>query len=591
MKSDSATHHRAAASFALGFAVAVIASLAGVFVLDVSAARLGPAFRLETLPDASWPERWMAGAVSASAQQSDAANQWLHLILMFGAIAAAVACINALIGFLSHANERRYEMAVRGLIGASPRALRQKLMRDAAVNAMLGIASGAPLGIICALVIRRAWPGSIDAATSIGSWMLVAAFVCAAVAVFAARTAARRFHRPGWLGDALAPEARAIPGFGAEDLRMLLTTAQLACAVALTTLGLLVWSYASERADAGAHARTGVYVARVRAGSLPDLRAAHEMPGIEAESIASPGALLGIGTIDKVISECGRCARGGMYTPMFPVETQQHVVGADFFNVVGVGIRAGHEFGDPFDDGRGVIINATFARLAYDDPNPIGKRLLVGGLPGGEWYRVIGVVDDVPTTGLHFLAPENGALVSAATGTTAPAIYLSARAHPPAVVDVVVRAKAPPQLAGVQFSSLASLMTRASAPQRWFARIVMMLGMMLCAAALVGSFTTTMLSVRSRQTEIAVRRALGARRRDIWLLVYRSVGLVAARGIIAGLIVSVALSRAVETVVAGLPAFSLRGSVIITFLFTILALLAAVLPARSALNISPAQSQ
>lgn len=596
MKADTASQHRAAATLALAFGTAVISSFAGTFALDV---RTGIAlnFRVGEVSGASWAAPWLPGAVSPAEQQQAAIEQWLHVILVFGAIAFAVALANALIGFVSHANERRHETAVRGLVGASRRTLTAALLRNALINAALGIMAGVPIGIAAARSVRAQWlqPGAADYA----DWILLACAAALAAAAFSARSASRRLSRPGWMGDALAPEARTVPGFGAEDLRALLTGAQLACAVALTTVSLLVWSYATSRSAASAKEHAGRYVAHVSLAedTTPAERqvlyaqisnALRASGQVEAESIASAGALLGIGTIDKVVSDCGPCARANMYTPIFALEAQHHVTGADFFATAGIRVLHGSEFGGSESDGGKIVVNELFARQAFMGQSAIGKRVLVGGFVGGQWYTVIGVVENVRPVALQTLEPDP-ALGEAAQAGILPAIYFSAAEHAPARFDVIVRADKPPVAqAGLSFEPLTNLMVRAAAPQKSFSRVLTVLGLLLCGAALVGSFTTTMLSVRSREAEIAVRRAVGARRTDVWRLVYRRVAAITSRGVLAGIVLSFAIARALEVFVPGLPALNLRTLLIVAASFFAIAFVAALLPLRAALRISPA---
>jgi putative ABC transport system permease protein len=585
---DIASQHRGAGVFALAFAAAAMTVLAGVFAIDSGGFRLSLVFPFDRLPDAFWPANWLPGMVTGAEQQEAAAQQWLRVVLIFAAITSAIACINALIGFASHANERRFETALRGLVGASPRQLRRSLLKDALVNALLGAGLGIVAGTIGALALRRL--GSAQAGLEPG-WLLLAFSLSMAIAAFAARSAGRRFGRAGWLGDALAPESRSIPGFGAEDLRALLTGAQLACAVALTIVSVLVWSYASAH-SAAPKAIANRYVASVTATEQQtaetvrnDLRAA----GVEAESIATPGALLGIGKVDKVISMCGHCSRANMYTPLFPLETQQHVVGSGFFRVAGIRIERGREFDDGEDEARTIVVNRTFAQQAFMTPNAVGKRIMVGGAVKGVWYDVIGVVDDVPTTGLRHLSPDPAAMPGQVPANS-PAIYFSASTHPPSHFDVIIikPAQSTLNVAGLSFEPLARLFARANEPQRSYARVLTALGLLLCAAAAVGTFSTTLLSVRARRIEIAIRRSVGARRSDVRRLVIGRVVLIALRGIVFGVIISIGLSRALEVFVPGLPLLDPEMTLVVMAAFLSLALLASLLPLRAALRISPA---
>ena len=597
LRSDTATQHRAAAAFALGFAAAAITSLAGVLALDVAGRRVVPTFALELLPDSTWAAPWLAGAVTAARQQQAAAEQWLHVILVFGALTVAIACINALIGLWSHGNERRYETAVRAIVGAAPRQLRRSLMRNALLNAAIGVLVGVPAGLIAALAMRGMWEPNATVQSTTSAWALLAVALCVTVGAVASHLTAIRFKRPGWLGDALAPDARTLPGWGAEDLRGLLAGAQLACAIALTTVSLLVWSYADSQkhTDTAGLDRTSISLARV---SLPEsmspserrgaysaiLASVSAANGVEAESIASPGALLGLGKIDKVIAECGGCARALMLMPIFPLETQHHVVSAGFFKTTGIAVTRGREFAASEPSAHHVVVNDTFARLAFQQQDPIGKRIMVGGA-GGSWYHVIGTVADIRIAGLQFLEPDPAGLAAPIEPGRAPAIYFSSATYAPATFDVVVRTNGERMaLAGFDFQPLARVLERARAPQKSFARVLTLLGLLLCGAAALGTFITTMLNVKSRRHEIAVRRAVGARRRDIWRLVYAALARMAARAAVAGVLVSVALARVLEVFVPGLPTTNLVITLAVCAAIVAIALLAALPPVREALR-------
>ena len=585
LQTDGATQHRAAGVFGLAFAATAVSALAGVFALDIFALRLKPLLGFDVLPDATWPATWLPGAVSAAYQQNAAVQQWMNIILIFGAITAVVACLNALIAFVSHANERRYETALRGLVGASPRQLRRSLRRDALVNGILGASTGIVAGTAIALMLQRMWQEDTAIASA---WPLLALALCFTVAAYASRLAAHRLRRQGWMGDALAPEARSIPGFGAEDLRALLTTAQLACAVALTIVSMLVWSYASTATNYASTGQSNRYVARAY-GQHEQVLAALRATGVASESIASPGALLGIGKVDRVVTDCGKCIRAKMYTPLFTVEAQQHVVGARFFDTAGIRLVQGREFRESDEATRTIVVNQTFARLAFQGQDAIGKRILVGGFEKGVWYSVLGVVEDVRIEGLHFLEPDVNQAGAARPGH-APAMYFSAAEHPPTEFDVIVRADKPPVLAGFGFEPFSQVIARARQPQQSFSRVLTMLGILLCAATAVGSFTATMLSVRARRMEISIRRAVGARRSDVRRLVYARVVGVTLRGIAVGAVVSIALTRLIEVFVPGLPLFNVRVAAVVCAAFFGIAILATAIPLRAALRISPAQA-
>lgn len=455
-------------------------------------------------------------AIMTVPRQQMVPAQLQHMLVIFAGVAAAAAFANALIGLVAYANDRRYEVAVHGLVGAPARTLRAEYIRKSYINALIALFIGVPLG---ALVVR-AWRTDMA---------VVTAALALAVSYLAARISSARYKKPGWLGDALSPQARTIPGYGAEDLRAFLNTAQLSAAIALSIVGVLIWS-ATALPD-GPQAPRNVFVARAHGTYIKTL---------DAETIASPGALLGVGDMPKVLTRCGRCYRGNMILPLLAVEAQQHNVGPGFFAIAGVPVLHGREFGA--DDIDSVIVNRAFVRNGFDTASPLGRSIQVGGL-SGKWYRIVGVVDDVPSVGINIIEAEPNAPVHLVNHI--PAVYFLADAAKLPEYDVIVRAPAKPLQAGLAFEPLAAVFERAMASQRWFAKMIMLVGALMCAATVGGSISTLLLSVQSRRDEFAIRRAVGARRWDIRMLVLRSAGAMLVRALIIGAALGAVLSRAV----------------------------------------------
>jgi putative ABC transport system permease protein len=280
-----------------------------------------------------------------------------------------------------------------------------------------------------------------------------------------------------------------------------------------------------------------------------------------------------------------------MFTPMFPVRTQQHVVSAGFFERAGFQILSGREFNNQDAATRHVVVNDTFAGMAFQGQPSIGKRIQVGGLRG-PWYTVVGVVKDIPISGLIAFDPEGRNVVRAHRADRQPAIYFSAQEKTPAVFEVITERPFNVQIAGVrllQSQRLPALLAEARSPVRWFAGL---LGTLSVAAALIAVLSLgalTLLNVQQRRLEIAARRAVGARRRDILLMVLRTSAATAARGIFAGIILSVAIARAIQMLVPQMKLFDLEVTLLSALLLTIISLIAASIPARAAARVPPAR--
>jgi len=105
--------------------------------------------------------------------------------------------------------------------------------------------------------------------------------------------------------------------------------------------------------------------------------------------------------------------------------------------------------------------------------------------------------------------------------------------------------------------------------------------------SVLGIYGVLAWSVLRRTREIGVRMALGAQRADVLRLVVRQGMGPAAGGIVTGLVVALAVTRLLRSVLFGLSPLdpiTFAGS---TLLFGLVALLACYLPARRALKIDP----
>jgi putative ABC transport system permease protein len=591
LKPDSASGYRFAAVATLASAVAGITLLSGILEPRWVGFGLRPLIQIEAIPDAHWFNNWLAGAQTARVQQADALQEWLGVVGILLFIIVALAGISALIALFAHATARRYQIALAAAVGASRAQLTVEQLRSAVLNAGIALLVGVPIGLAGAWLVSSSWPHTRSGMSATG-WLLLSLLFSCSIAGLVARAAAARMSRRGWLGDVLAPEARTNPGYGAEDLRALLLHVQIALTFALLTSALLVWQ----------QARTPSITLTARAADSVVTRLAIDEHATAAQrrqihrqlrgyASATPGALIGVGHSDQVLSNCGRCTLANMYAPLFPLRTQQHAVGDGFFARAGFGIMQGREFETSDAAARRVVVNDTFATLAFQGQPPIGKTIQVGGLQG-TWYTVIGVVEDIPISGLLSFTPDEHSVIRSNRPGHEPAIYFMTQEQAPTEFDVISDGPLSIQLAGVSMLEsrpLANVLTRARAPAGWFANMLAALALAAAVIAMVTLGALTLLNVRQRQMEMAARRAVGARRRDILALVFRNTALTAARGIFAGVLLSVAVARAIQMLLPTMQLFDLEIAVAAAAALGVVSLVAAALPARTATRVSPAQ--
>jgi ABC-type antimicrobial peptide transport system permease subunit len=593
LRADSASGYRFAAIATLAAAVAGITLLSGMLELQLSALRSVPVIGVESIPGPTWPNVWLGATRSAAFLQSAAMHEWLNVVLALLLTILILASISALIALFAHVTARRYEVALFAVVGATRARITREHLRRAALNAAIALVIGVPIGLVAGQIAHRAWP-QVSKEMSASGWIMVSAVLTCALAGLVARSAAARMSKSGWLGDVLAPEARSNPGYGAEDLRGVLLQLQFAFTFALLAAALLVWQQ-SRRAQASAlpvaRASHITRAAISESATVPERRALHQQLERAGYATATPGALIGVGQTDQIVSDCGPCVFNYMPLPMFAMRTQQHVVSSQFFTSLGMTLRHGREFAPEDADARHIIVNDTFAHLAFQGQHAIGKSILVGGLRG-IWYTVIGVAADLPISGLLTFNPDEHGLVKSNDPGHEPAIYFYAAERPPAVFDVVSDAAAKLAIAGVSIAparSLSSVRAAARAPARWFAGVLGALAIAAAVIAVLSLAALTLLNVRQRELEIAARRSVGARRRDIVRMVLTDSMKTAARGTLIGIVLSMAVARAIQMVLPGMAIFDAQVIGLCAIALGTVSLIAAVIPARVAASVMPAQ--
>jgi ABC-type antimicrobial peptide transport system permease subunit len=257
---------------------------------------------------------------------------------------------------------------------------------------------------------------------------------------------------------------------------------------------------------------------------------------------------------------------------------------------------AGRDFDarDTPESTRVAIVNEAFVSLRLGS-RAIGTRVTTVGIgpdPDTE-YEVIGVVGNQKYSSLRDPFPP--IFYPASSQTPTPGLtrrYLIKSSQPTSQTIASVAAllrEVNPDIT-VRYLPLDRQIAEAMLQERLLARLSLMFGCVALALAVVGLYGVVAYGVASRRGEIGIRVALGARRWRIVALVLREAGLVLAGGLAAGLVVTLAVTRAVRSLLFGLsnddPAV-LSAAVLI---LAVTGLMAAAIPARRAAAIDPVQT-
>jgi putative ABC transport system permease protein len=487
----------------------------------------------------------------------------------------------------SRAASRSVELVVRRAVGASRRTLWTAALLEAGMLAVPAMAAGVYLGTGLTRLAVGEWSGTVTHAPTtmpvVLGTILVSLLVVGTLLPIV-------FARRGRLVDA-EPEPRAI--FGPAVL-------QLAVSLAVLTTSALVGRHAAGVADGGRSRGAGTVLElstrNARADELSGRYAAMlhlSRVSSRRASLASPGALMGLGTISSVMTDCGDCSEGGIPLRFKMFYATHLFVSPDSFEALGLRVVAGRALAlsDRWGSPRVAVVNRALATRHFQRAGAIGRPMIVG--VDRHWYTVVGIVDGPPPSGFgsRFQPPYT--------------VYLSILQHPVGEADLLMSPQGGPQApftgggdvlavlrpmaTQVVMTSESRLFAAEAAPLEWFARWIGVQGWAALASAAVGMFVVMRLWVLSLMPELGIRRALGANRTRLLALVCGQAAAVAFVGVAAGLWFGWAVWSVLPTIMVGAATWDTGAIVKVAAVLIVATLAGALFPALSAMRASPAR--
>ena len=251
--------------------------------------------------------------------------------------------------------------------------------------------------------------------------------------------------------------------------------------------------------------------------------------------------------------------------------------------------------GRPFTDRdtpqspRVAVVNETFARKFFPDASPLGQRFM----DGADEFEVVGLVRDSKQ---YFVREEfrpisyTAASQIAAPPSSTMRFVIRSRIGTAAITESVRRTitGASPS-AGIRFAAMEDQTAQSIGREQLMAALSAFFGLTALALAAVGVYGIVSYTAASRQREIGIRLALGARSAHVVRTLLARLALTSGVGLAAGLIVAASVSVTAASFLYGVEPRDPRLLTLTAVVVLAAALAAAVIPARRAVATDPVQ--
>jgi putative ABC transport system permease protein len=530
------------------------------------------------------------------------------LLVLVGAVALVllIVCANIVNLLLAGASARYREIAVRLALGAGRARIVRQLLTESALLALLGCILGVLLAhwgvdalkVLAASNLPRAEEFSLSAPV-----LLVSLAISVAAGVVFGVSPAFQAAR-GNVQDRLKSGSRESAVASRLRTRSLLVVLETALGfVVVIGAGLLARSFLRiEQVRLGFQSE-GLLTFRViprgkRYNELTQrtifyhqvIEKLRALPGVQSAA-AVRFIPLTLAEGRKPFTIEGRAPSSPGQLPLAGYD----IVTPEYFQTMRVPLLEGRDFfwSDSPQTQPVVIINEAMAKQYWPGEDPLGKRFQQSG-PGDNfpWMTIIGVVADVrefsPTVEaeptMYFPIAQftyaDGILRDWVVRTTGDPVRIASSV--PAAVWSVDK-----NLPVTRMRTMEEVRSISLASQRMNLLLFGLFAALALALATIGIYGVLAYSVAQRTREIGIRLALGARRNDVLRLVLSQGMLLAALGILLGLLGAFALTRLMAGMIYGVSSTDSVTFVAVAALLGVVAIAACCIPARRAMRVDP----
>ncbi len=264
---------------------------------------------------------------------------------------------------------------------------------------------------------------------------------------------------------------------------------------------------------------------------------------------------------------------------------------ANFFETMEMPLLAGRSL-SPQDDRRApkvAIINQTMARQFFGDENPLGRRFGFGAVDNSGDIEIVGIVTDTYYTHLRYGIPPTVYLPYSQQALSQMNFEIRTTSDPLTFMSAIREAvrQVDKNLPLFEMKTQSRQIEQGLAQERAFARLTTFFALLALLLSSIGLYGVLANSVTQRTHEIGIRMALGARSRDVLLLVVRQGMLLVALGAVIGLVTAFNLTRLIESMLFEVAPNQPAMFAGVALLLAAVGLAACYLPARRAAKTDP----
>jgi len=561
-----------------------------------------------------FPEHFRVTLEGLNDQFVDRIGGTLILLLSAVALLLLIGCGNVSILLLARGTARQHELAVRSAIGAERSRILRQLLTEALMLSITGAAIGVALAYgLVKLIVNWLPEFSFphEAALSINLPVLLFSVVLALLTgIVFGISPALQSSRPDVAQVMQSSTRRMTAGVRGRRAHSVLIAGQ----IALTLLLL---------AGAGVAMRGFVRMMRVNLGYDP-----HNIMSVgipvhdntyttwEARRAYFDQLLRKATATPEVVS----AALSTNATPPSngwerrfeisgkPAAEQQRArinfVSPQYFSVLHIPLLQGRiwDESETMHGSKLALINQTLAHQYFPNGNAVGSQIRVPELKGEppfllavagseSWFQVVGIVGDACDDGMR--------------NPIRPSVFVPYTIMMPVWTQILVRTRVPPltvlhsireQVHAVDPDQQAERDVRdldgwIKAQPEWgeghlVATLFAGFAILALALAATGLYSVISYAVGQRTGEFGIRMALGAMRKDVLLMVFRSAAMSVAGGVLTGVVLTITLNRVLARWIQGssLDALILAGVIL---LLVATSGLSCFIPARRASSVDP----